>query len=100
MSTPIRKPTEAQALAWLKANPEATDAELAAYVNGTLPTDPSRFKKIVKGFGRGAAQGVTLGFADEIVGALDPTSTIDEQRAMDKDLSGFASTAGNIAGGI
>jgi hypothetical protein len=108
MSTPIRKPTDAEAIAWLKANPGASDDELRAYVNGGTPPDPSRFKQVVKAFGRGAAQGATFGFADEIVGgvqgALTPGASMGEaiqkQREKDRALPNVPQIAGNIAGGI
>jgi hypothetical protein len=108
MSTPIRKPTEQEAVAWRLANPDATFEELQAYVNGGTPLNPSRFRQLVKGFGRGAAQGATFGLADEAVGTIQGILTpgksigeaIAEQRQTDAGLPNGAQLAGNVAGGI
>jgi hypothetical protein len=115
MSTQIRKPNENQILAWMRANPDASDDEVRAYAEGAPPS-PQRFGTTgllgkAVALGRGAGQGATFGLLDEgvgaIVGAVDPDKTwregIADERAINKEVrEGNKGTfmAGEIGGGI
>lgn len=118
MSTPLKKPNDAQILAWIKANPDATDDEIRAYATGKVPPPVSRFKQGVQSFGRNAAQMFTGGLADEAVGVLESVPrlmpggesfgdavkrNIGEERALDKQVTQAAPVeafVGNVAGGV
>ena len=108
---PKPPPTEAQILAWIKANPQATDAEIRAYATGTTALDPGGTTGALGtavGLGRGAANTLSFGLGDEIVGtiegALRPGMSISEgiagERAINKSLNPIAYGAGQLGGGL
>ena len=85
------------------------DAYLAAKT-GQPPAAPAAQPSTVEALGRGALQGVSAGFSDEITGALESlfsnksyTQARDEARAANaaaKEAHPYAYGGGEIAGGV
>jgi hypothetical protein len=115
VSTPVQKPTRSQVLAWMRANPQATEDEVFTYASGSLPS-PQRFGtegvlgKAVA-LGRGAGNALTFGLMDEIVGGVEgavrPGMTMGEGIQNERDINREvqqnnkgAYLVGEIAGGV
>jgi hypothetical protein len=106
MSTPIKKKTREEVMAWAEANPEATTEEIRAYALG-MPA-PGRFKQMagtvgrnIEAAGRSALQMVTGGFSDEIgagIAALSPNVTYKDAVAAERQTLAEAPIVGRMAG--